>query len=212
MHNRKLTDKVQFIITGSIGLQPLVEKLSSSNLINQLQFIDIPPLTEEEACRLFRKLIEPEGIEIEDKTIQFILKQIDWLMPFHVQLLVQEVIDVFDSNGNPIDQKKAEKAFDQVFHHRNKRYFVEYYERLTKRLEAGAETAFVLDVLTRTATENKLEKAVVHDLAVKHTFTESYKATMESLLYDGYLHETADNQAYRFNSTILKIWWKKYVN
>ena len=158
MHNRKLTDKVQFIITGSIGLQPLVEKLSSSNLINQLQFIDIPPLTEEEACRLFRKLIEPEGIEIEDKTIQFILKQIDWLMPFHVQLLVQEVIDVFDSNGNPIDQKKAEKAFDQVFHHRNKRYFVEYYERLTKRLEAGAETAFVLDVLTRTATENKLEK------------------------------------------------------
>ncbi len=212
MHNRKLTNKVQFIITGSIGLQPLVEKLASSNLINQLQFIDVPPLTEDEACTLFRKLIEQESIVIEDKTIRFILNRIDWLMPFHVQLLVQEVIDVFDSEGNPINQAKAEKAFDQVFHHRNKRYFVEYYERLTKRLESGAETAFVLDVLTQTSTENTLEKSVVHDLAVKHAFTSQYKATMESLLYDGYLHETPDNRAYRFNSTILKIWWKKYVN
>ncbi|MCY7360258.1 MAG: hypothetical protein LH609_22945, partial [Rudanella sp.] len=44
MHNRKLTNKVQFVITGSIGLQPLVQKLAASDLINQLQFIDVPPL------------------------------------------------------------------------------------------------------------------------------------------------------------------------
>lgn len=212
MHNRKLANKVQFVITGSIGLQPLVEKLEASNLINQIPFIDVPPLTEEEGCKLFRALIELEGIQIQDETIQFILQQIDWLMPFHVQLLVQEVIDVFESAGNPIDQPKAQKAFEQVFHHRNKRYFVEYYERLTKRLTPGAETNFVLEVLTRTATENTLEKAVVHDLAVKHSFIELYRATLESLLYDGYLHETSDGQAYRFNSTILKIWWKKYVS
>ncbi len=212
MHNRKLTNKVQFLITGSIGLQPLVQKLAASDLINQLQFIDVPPLTEDEACTLFRQLISSEEIEIDDEIIRFILNKIDWLMPFHVQLLVQEVIDMYDSVGNPIDQSKAEKAFEQVFHHRNKRYFVEYYERLTKRLEAGAENTFVHEVLTRTANENTLEKAVVHDLAVKHFFTEHYKATMESLLYDGYLHETPDALSYRFNSTILKIWWKKYVS
>jgi hypothetical protein len=212
MHNRKLTNKVQFVITGSIGLQPLVQKLAASDLINQLQLIDVPPLTEEEACLLFRKLIEPENVQIDDATISFILNKIDWLMPFHVQLLVQEVIDLVDSAGNPIDEAKAEKAFEQVFHHRNKRYFVEYYERLTKRLEPGAENLFVHEVLTRTASENTLEKAVVHDLAVKHSFTEQYKATMESLLYNGYLHETPDALAYRFNSTILKTWWKKYVS
>ncbi|GAB4031675.1 ATP-binding protein [Spirosoma jeollabukense] len=212
MHNRELANKVQFLLTGSIGLQPLVKKLDASDLINQLQYIDIPPLTEDEACTLFRKLIELEGIQIDDKTVRFILQKIDWLMPFHVQLLVQEVIDVYESSGNPIDSAKAEKAFQQVFHQRNKIYFEQYYERLKKRLEPGAEYLFVHDVLNRATEETPLEKSVVHDLAVKHNIAENYKATVESLEYDGYLHQTNDNKAYRFNSSILKIWWKKYVS
>ncbi|AUD01982.1 ATP-binding protein [Spirosoma pollinicola] len=66
MHNRKLTDKVQFLLTGSIGLQPLVRKLEASDLVNQLKYIDIPPLTEDEACTLFRQLIDVEEIQIDD--------------------------------------------------------------------------------------------------------------------------------------------------
>ncbi|MGM9510420.1 AAA family ATPase [Larkinella sp. GY13] len=212
MHNRKLTHKVQFLLTGSIGLQPLVKKLEGSDLINQLLVIDIPPLTEDEACSLFRRLIQADGIEITDETIRSILQKIDWLMPFHVQLLVQEVIDVFESLGNPIDEGKAKQAFEQVFHQRNRIYFEQYYERLKKRLEPGSEYNFVHEVLNRVAQTDSLEKAIVHDLAVKNNFSASYKATMESLQYDGYLHETADNQGYRFNSSILKTWWKKYVS
>lgn len=211
MHNRKLTDKVQFLLTGSIGLQPLVKKLEASDLVNQLQYVDIPPLTEGEAHILFRRLIEPETIQIDDETVSFILQKIDWLMPFHVQLLVQEVIDVYESSGNPIDRAKADKAFQQVFHQRNKIYFEQYYERLKKRLEPGAEYQFVHEVLNRATEEIPLEKSVVHDLAVKHGIASSYEATIESLEYDGYLHLTADNQAYRFNSSILEFWWKKYV-
>lgn len=210
-HNRKLANKVQFLLTGSIGLQPLVKKLDASDLVNQLHYIDVQPLTEEEACKLFRNVIEPESIPIDDETIRYILQKIDWLMPFHVQLLVQEVIDVYESNGGPIDYEKAEKAFQQVFHQRNKIYFEQYYERLKKRLEPGAEYQFVHDVLNRATEEAPLEKAVVHDLAVKHGLSDNYKATIESLEYDGYLHQTTDGNAYRFNSSILKIWWKKYV-
>ena len=210
-HNRKLTNKVQFLLTGSIGLQPLVKKLEASDLINQLQYIDVPPLTEDEACLLFQRLTEPEGIQIDDATVRFVLRKIDWLMPFHVQLLVQEVIDVVESSGNPIDQLKAEKAFQQVFHQRNKIYFEQYYDRLKKRLEPGAEYKFVHEVLNRAADESALEKAVVHDLAVKHGIADNYKATVESLEYDGYLRQTDDDKAYQFNSSILKIWWKKYV-
>ena len=134
MHNRKLTNKVQFLLTGSIGLQPLVKKLEGSDLVNQLQYIDIPPLIETEARTLFRQLIEPEEIHIDDETISFILQKIDWLMPFHVQLLVQEVIDVYESIGNPIDHTKADKAFQQVFYQRNKIYFEQYYERVQFKL------------------------------------------------------------------------------
>jgi uncharacterized protein len=211
MHNQKLAGKVQFLLTGSIGLQPLVKKLEASDLINQLQFIDVPPLTEDEACQLFRRLTEFEEIRLDDETLRFLLQRIDWLMPFHVQLLVQEVIDVYEREGNPIDKTKTEKAFQQVFHQRNKIYFEQYYERLKKRLEPGAEYQFVHEILNKTAEEDIIEKAVVNDIAVKYAVENSYKATLETLIYDGYLYETADNRSYRFNSSILKTWWKKYV-
>ncbi|WP_375447376.1 AAA family ATPase [uncultured Fibrella sp.] len=211
MHNRKLTGHVQFLLTGSIGLQPLVKKLEATDLINQLNIIDVPALTEDEACHLFRQLVDQEDVTIDDETVRYILRKIDWLMPFHVQLLALEVIDVHESAGSPIDQRKADKAFDQVFHQRNKIYFEQYYDRLKKRLELGPEYQFVHELLNRAANVPTLDKAIVHDLAVKHAFADQYKATLESLLYDGYLHETADGSAYRFNSSILKTWWKKYV-
>ena len=114
-------------------------------------------MTEDEAHILFRRLIEPEIIQIDDETVSFILQKIDWLMPFHVQLLVQEVIDVYESSGNPIDRAKADKAFQQVFHQRNKIYFEQYYKRLKKRFESGAEYQFMHEVLNRATEEMPLE-------------------------------------------------------
>jgi hypothetical protein len=210
MHNRKLTGKVQFLLTGSIGLQPLVKKLESSDLINHLHVVDIPPLSDDEAADLLRQLLDAERVEMPDEPLRRVLTKIEWLMPFHVQLLAQELIDVYESHGRPLDDALADRAFDQIFHHRNKTYFEQYYERLKKRLGVGNDTKFAYAVLDRAARNATVSKAEAHDLAVKHEATTEYRATLESLLYDGYLHETPDG-AYRFNSSILKIWWKKYV-
>lgn len=210
MHNRKLTGKVQFLLTGSIGLQPLVKKLESSDLINHLHVVDIPPLSDDEAADLLRQLLDEERVEMPDEPLRRVLTKIEWLMPFHVQLLAQELIDVYEGHDRPLDDALANQAFDQIFHHRNKTYFEQYYERLKKRLGVGNDTKFAYAVLDQAAQNATVSKAEAHDLAVKHEATDEYRATLESLLYDGYLHETPDG-AYRFNSSILKTWWKKYV-
>ena len=210
MHNRKLTGKVQFLLTGSIGLQPLVKKLESSDLINHLHVVDIPPLSDDEAADLLRRLLDEARVEMPDEPLRRVLTKIEWLMPFHVQLLAQELIDVYESTDRPLDDALADRAFDQIFHHRNKIYFEQYYERLKKRLGAGSDTKFAHAVLERAALNATVGKAEAHDLAVKHGVTAEHRATLESLVYDGYLHETPAG-AYRFNSSILKTWWKKYV-
>lgn len=210
MHNRKLTGRVQFLLTGSIGLQPLVKKLESSDLINHLHVVDIPPLSDDEAADLLRRLLDEARVEMPEEPLRRVLTKIEWLMPFHVQLLAQELIDVYESTDQPLDDALADRAFDQIFHHRNKIYFEQYYERLKKRLGAGSDTKFAHAVLERVALNPTVSKAETHDLAVKHEATAQYRATLESLVYDGYLHETPEG-AYRFNSSILKTWWKKYV-
>ncbi len=213
-HNQKLSGKVQFLLTGSIGLQPLVKKLESTDLINHLTVIDVPPLSQEEAIQLFQQIIAHPlyKVDIHPDVIFYILQKLDvhWLIPFHVQLAIQEIIDVYESENKPITKELADKAFQQILHQRNNSYFSQYYERLKKRLDTP-DYKFAYEVLQTIAQKDVIDKMVVYDLAVKHQVTNTYKAVVESLLYDGYIHNPQDSTQYRFTSSILKLWWKKYV-
>jgi uncharacterized protein len=102
------------------------------------------------------------------------------------------------------------KAFAQILHHRNSIYFEIYLERLKKNLETP-DYKFANKLLDRIANKDFIDKADTHNLAVFHEVTDTYKATLESLVYDGYINNHDDVDHYRFNSSIFKLWWKKYV-
>lgn len=209
-HNPKIQDKVQFLLTGSIGLPPIVKKLNGLHLITMLNVIDVPPLSTLDAEKMLKKLLDYQSVAIEQEAISFILKEIDWLIPFHVQLAAQELIDVFEAEEKSINTSLAKKAFEQILHHRNSIYFEVYRERLTKNLSIP-DYKFADEVLKKVALENTISKLVLNDLAVKHNVEDTWQATVESLVYDGFINNHVDNQSYRFNSYILKLWWKKYV-
>ncbi len=49
---QKSNSRIRFILTGSIGLPAVVKKLTSTSVINDLNVVEIPPLSEEEAQKL----------------------------------------------------------------------------------------------------------------------------------------------------------------
>lgn len=210
VHNPKITNKVQFLLTGSIGLPPIVKKLDALHLITMLNVIEVPPLTTEEAEQMLLQILNHYQVKITDEAIKTILKEIDWLIPFHVQLAAQEIIDVFETEENTIDNQLVTKAFNQILHHRNNIYFEIYLERLKKNLDTP-DYKFANELLERMANKDTIDKAEIHDLSVKHGVAETYKATLESLVYDGYINNHDNANYYRFNSAIFKLWWKKYV-
>lgn len=209
-HNPKIQDKVQFLLTGSIGLPPIVKKLNGLHLITMLNVIDVPPLSEPDAKQLLIQLLDYQSVTISDEAIDHILKEIDWLIPFHVQLAAQELIDVFETEDSELTVSSAKKAFEQILHHRNNTYFEIYRERLTKNLSMP-DYKFADEVLKKIATEGSISKLLLHDLAVKHTVENTWQATVESLVYDGFINNHIVHESYRFNSSILKLWWNKYV-
>ncbi len=210
VHNPKVANKVQFLLTGSIGLPPIVKKLDALHLITMLNVIEVPPLTTEEAEQMLLQILNHYQVKIKDEAIKTILKEIDWLIPFHVQLAAQEIIDVFETEEKSIDNQLVTKAFNQILHHRNNIYFEIYLERLKKNLDTP-DYKFANELLERMANKDTIDKAEIHDLAVKHGVAETYKATLESLVYDGYINNHDNANYYRFNSSIFKLWWKKYV-
>lgn len=210
VHNPKIAGKIQFLLTGSIGLPPIVKKLDGLHLITMLNVIEVPPLSTEEASNLLLQILAHYKVEISSEAVGTVLKEIDWLIPFHVQLAAQEIIDVYETEEKMIDNALVMKAFAQILHHRNSIYFEIYLERLKKNLETP-DYKFANQLLDKIANQDTIDKADIHNLAVKNKVTETYKATLESLVYDGYINNHDDANRYRFSSSIFKLWWKKYV-
>ena len=54
--NLELSKSVQFVYTGSIGLENVVSRLNAVNTINNLDRLKLPPLTTDEAKRFISLL------------------------------------------------------------------------------------------------------------------------------------------------------------
>lgn len=134
-HHKNVQDKVNFIYTGSISLFPMVEKVTALTSINDLRTVEVGPLTPDDAHIFIKALLTDNGIQIEDEVVDYIISKLGWLIPFHIQLITQEVVDVQESDDRELTTLTVDKAFEQVIHIRNKPQFEPYFSRLSNFLK-----------------------------------------------------------------------------
>lgn len=201
---------IQLMFTGSIGLRAIVKKVGSLELINDLNEVEIPPLSREEATELAQQLFDSYRIPLQENVIAHLLDRIDWLIPFHIQLAVQEVIDIYELTNTAVTAVSVDIAFDRLAHIRNDIYFESYFSRLRKAFE-DPTYLFAKEFLNQVADSGSLSKKDTSALADTFEVNPDECAnTLESLAYDGYINNSQDPERYRFNSPILQLWWKKY--
>lgn len=73
------------------------------------------------------------------------------------------------------------------------------------------EYTFAKELLNITSEKGVISSNEIYDLAVKHQQQEAYKALTGSLVHDGYVNTADSGKSYRFNSPILRKWWKENV-
>lgn len=189
---------IRFIYTGSIGLPNVARKLGPAPTINDLNVVEIPPLTQEEGLDMSLKIFQAYDVPVNEKEVLFMLEKIKWLMPFFIQLVIQLLIDETESEGIPISTELVEKVLLKAANHRNNIYFASYYDRLEKTLPEDNCT------LAKTILAEIAEKEAVKASSFKK---DNAQVVLETLEYDGYIHEYEG--FYHFNSPILRIWWGK---
>lgn len=206
-HHKNVLEKVSFIYTGSVSLFPMVEKVTSLTSINDLRTVDLDPLELTDAREFLRLLLQNDGIFLNEEISNYALSKIGWLIPFHIQLIEQEIVDVYEARSAKIDSDSIDKAFDQVVHSRNKPQFEPYFSRLTKIFK-NQEYQFVMEVLKYVAKNDTIDDAIINDLGVKYNIVE-IKNIIQLLEGDGYLF--LKNGSYRYTSPILQLWCKKHI-
>ncbi|MEA1879386.1 MAG: ATP-binding protein [Campylobacterota bacterium] len=199
--------KVTFIYAGSIGLEGVVSGINALHSINDLASVKVRPLEANEAKLFVAHLCEESSITIGEDEINYILKEIEWYMPFYIQLIVKEVQRLY--RRNPIvSMEVIDEAIKNALE--NRQHFEHWENRL--HVLSPDEKSFAKEVLNNTSDHKTLESKEILNIGNKYNLDEKVvKEVLRSLVYDGYINNEINPKIYRFNSPILRIWWYKNV-
>ena len=162
--NPNLAGRVQFIVTGSIGLEEVVAKLKKTQLIADLKPVYVEPLTSDEGRELVLSLVAGLEFEIGDEEVSHLLSLIGWITPYYVQIFVSELKDLtYDSPGISIDSSHLSSATSKIV--KKDLYFSHWRERLDSILLPD-DRALAVHVLTALSEVDCLLETKLLDLLI----------------------------------------------
>ncbi|MBU3187363.1 ATP-binding protein [Clostridium estertheticum] len=210
--NSDINNKFQFIYTGSISLEGIARRMDSSKFINDLDIVKVTPLSKSEGKNLINELLKGLDFTMDEGTINHMLNEIKWLIPFYIQLAMDKIQDIYDEdNLCVIHNKSVDIAIKRMIEENNK--FSSWHERLV--VYKNNDYKFIIETLDQISISEakKITYNEIHNLAVKYNLCETYKDLLNTLIDDGYINNDDEEKFYTFTSPILRMWWcKKNAN
>ena len=198
---------VTLVYGGSIGLEFVIKSIDRLKLINDLHRIKIGPLSTEEAIRLIRQLTARATIWFTPETIDHLLETIHYLLPYYLQLMLEEINLVAYERSNPFVSIEAiDAAYQRVLSKRAN--FEDWLERL--KTYQKDHFLFINAILINASHYGGIKVREIYQLAIdpKYNKAEDYMDFVWQLIDDGYLAETTE-QTYVFVSPLLKKFWQR---
>lgn len=123
--------KVRWLISGSVGLDTLVQEHGMADTINSLNHQNLPPFTDPLACQLIRELATSYKITLDDNAVRQLVDAVSWPQPYYLQIAFQQLRSLIAASPATPPQDLIETAIDQIiqpgvgadndFHHWEKR-------------------------------------------------------------------------------------------
>ena len=199
------------IVSGSIGLEPLVKRLGIPDRINHLSPFRLGPWDRKTSVTCFERLAESYRLRVEDGVANAVYDALGIGIPHHVQSFFARLRDHTIMQGR--DRVTLEDV-NTIYHTAllgpsGQSDLIHYETRLKEGVEEKSYS-IVMEILAEAATQEvftsgaqrcleRLYSAVVDDAAGR------IMDVLDILVHDGYLEVGTDG--YRFPSRLLKDWW-----
>lgn len=209
---RQVADtRIRWIFCGSVGLHNFTKMRNLSMTINDLFPFDFDELSEEESYGLLRALAASEGISMDEEAVDYFLKQLDWHIPYFIQLLFTSIKSKTAGSESATIQM-IDDAFEELS---ESNALNTWSERLTEYngLEKGAR--LILNLLSASddgMTRDQLMQAYMSRLRLDDDLSadKDLSDVLDMLQQDGYIIRRNGRRVFR--SPLLKKWWRyKYV-
>jgi hypothetical protein len=200
----------RMVLTGSLGLHHVLGRLKqqgySNAPVNDMEPVDLPPLDQEDAEELARRLVQGEGLRTADEVSSArAIATESGCIPFYIHVIVRELA-VRSRSADPADvaavvQEQLMDPQDRFmlrhFRERINTYYPDDIKLVLAMLDAVAGT-------DRPQTLRKLFGVAKHAGPVDE---ERVRELLRLLQLDHYLGRDADG-AFAFRSALLRRWWR----
>ena len=199
------------IVSGSIGLEPLVKRLGIPDRINHLDSFRLGPWDRDASVACFNRLAASHGLQVEEGVANAVYDTLGVGIPHHVQSFFARLRDFAMMQER--DRVRVEDV-GEVYHTRllgpaGQNDLVHYETRLKEGLEDESHT-IAMEILAEAATQEVFTPSARRCLErlyakVVDEVPRRIADTLEILVHDGYLADGDDG--HRFPSRLLKDWW-----
>lgn len=204
--------KIRMVITGSIGLEPILQQAGLSHTINTFTPFEVEPWDTDTATGCLQALASNYEVIFEDGVKEKMIELIGSCIPHHVQMFFHYVyMDCKKRNNMHCRKEDAARVYDSRMLSARGHAELSTYEERLKSVLSTEMLPLALELLTEAAVTEKLtaEAAmilsrdfVVNDKDIKDVVRE----IMGILEHDGYLVKKGNEHV--FVSKLVRDWWK----
>ena len=199
------------IVSGSIGLAPLVQRLGISDRINHLDPFRLGPWDRETSVECFERLAASHDLGLEDGVAYAVHDKLGIGIPHHVQSFFARLREFAIMHRRP---QVTVAHVDEVYRiallgPSGQNDLIHYETRLKDGLDDHSYS-IAMEILADAATQTVFSSAARRALGrlyadVVDDVYERIAHVLDVLVHDGYLE--GDDNGYRFPSRLLKDWW-----
>ena len=199
------------MVSGSIGLAPLVKRLGIPDRINHLDPFRLGPWSRDISVECFERLAERSGLRLESGVAGAVYDALGVGIPHHVQSFFARLRDhAIMQNRDRVTIEDVEEVYRTgLLGPSGQNDLVHYETRLKEALE-DESYSIAMEILAEAAIQEVFTPSARRCLERQYARVVEDAAgriadTLEILVHDGYLE--AGNDGHRFPSRLLKDWW-----
>lgn len=204
--------KIRVVLTGSIGLEPILQQAGLSHTVNTFTPFELDPWNVETAVNCLQALANNYKVLFKKGSKERMIELIGSPIPHHVQMFFSNIYDDCKKRKNMnCDIKDAERIYkSRMLSVRGHAELSTYEERL-KTVLSSEMLPLALELLTEAAVIGNLTSDAAVKLSSdfplnKRSSKEVLREIIGILEHDGYL--VKKKEGYVFVSKLVRDWWK----
>ena len=202
--------KIRFVVTGSIGLEPLVRQAGLSATLNTFTPFHLEPWTRDVAAGCLGALSNGYNLTITPDAVEEMLDRLGVYIPHHVQMFFDHAYQEARMAGvQEISLAMVKTVYESSMLGIRGHVELSHMEERLRMVLGPQLDVLALDLLTEAAVVGTLTADAARFLAMVH-FGEEWVAPARDVLgileHDGYLRSREGG--YLFASALLKDWWR----